>query len=78
MTSQSENQRAAERARAVLKPGDRLLVKTCGNSRGTSVTMKGWSPYFPDFIASRTMDEDELHPINVLKVNGKPVSFADP
>jgi len=73
-----ENGRAAERARQVLKPGDRLLVAVCGNCRGVTVTMTGWSADFPDFIASKTLDADELHPINIRKVNGTPVSFADP
>jgi len=73
----SRNKRAVRRAKAILKPGDRLYIATCGN-RGVTVTMTGWSASFPDFIASKTLEDDELHPINVRKVNGVPVSFDDP
>lgn len=73
----ARNQRAARRAKAILKPGDRLYVATCGG-RGVTVTMVGWSADFPDFIASKTLDGDELHPINVRKLNGKPITFDDP
>lgn len=73
----SRNKRAVRRAKAILKPGDRLYVGTCGN-RGVTVTMVGWSTNFPDFIASKSLDGDELHPINVRKVNGIAVSFDDP
>jgi hypothetical protein len=60
------NKRAVRRAKAVLKPGDRLQVAGCGG-RCVTVTMIGWSQYFPDFIASKTLDSDELHPINVRR-----------
>lgn len=73
----ARNKRAVRRAKAMLKAGDRLYVTTCGG-RGATVTMVGWSPHFPDFIASKTLDGDELHPINVRKVNGVAVSFDDP
>lgn len=69
--------RAVVRAREVLQPGDKLSVGTCGG-RVSNVTMVGWSESFPGFITSKTLVDDELHPINVRKVNGVPTSFADP
>lgn len=69
------NKLAAKRARLVLKSGDRVAVSMCGG-RTVTVTMIGWSESFPDFIASRTMSDDELHPINIRKVNGFPVNFG--
>jgi hypothetical protein len=74
----AENRRAVDRARTELKAGDRLLVGICGNSRGVTVTMTGWSDQFPGFITTKTFDSDEIHPINVRKVNGRLTSFADP
>lgn len=74
----SRNKRAVRRAKAILKPGDRLLVNTCGG-RGSTVTMIGWCDApLDDYIRSKSLDGDELHPINVRKVNGVPVSFDDP
>jgi hypothetical protein len=74
----AEIRRAAVRAKAALHPGDRLLVGMCGNARGSTVTMTGWSDDFPGFIRTKTFDADEIHPINIRKVNGVPTSFADP
>jgi hypothetical protein len=78
MDATSENARAVERAKAVLKPGDRLFITTCGNGRGATVTMTGWSETFPGFITSKTMHDDELHPVNVRRRNGQSVGFRDP
>lgn len=72
----SRNKRAVQRAKAILRPGDKLSVMGCGG-RLVTVTMVGWSESFPDFIASKTLVDDELHPINVRKVNGRPVDFGD-
>ena len=69
--------RAVRRAKAVLKPGDRLYVSVCGG-RGVTVTMVGWCDApLSDYIRSKSLDGDELHPSNVRKVNGKPVDFGD-
>ncbi len=72
----SAHARAARQARQILKPGDRLFIGTCG-SRGVTVTMTGWSDQFEGFLTSKTLDGDELHPINIRKVNGKPVNFGE-
>ncbi|MBO9380293.1 hypothetical protein GG804_26360 [Sphingomonas histidinilytica] len=63
--------RATERARAVLKPGDRLLVTKCGGGKGT-VTFQGWDK---DWIV--TPSRNDVHASHILKVNGKPASFLD-
>lgn len=73
----AEITRAVERAKAVLRVGDRILIGTCGNSRGSTITMTGWSADFPGFLTSKTLDGDELHPINIRKVNGVPTDFSD-
>ncbi len=78
MTEQqiAESRRATERAKAVLKPGDRLYVKNCGDSRST-VAMIGWAaPPFDCWITSKA--RDDIHAMHILKVNGVPTSFADP
>jgi hypothetical protein len=62
---------AAERGRKVLKPGDRCRVRICGGGQVT-VTMAGWSG---EFFTSRTAQFH--HPINVSRLNGKPVNFAE-
>lgn len=73
--------RAEERARAALKPGDRLYVERCGGIRAT-VKFVGFCDYLgrPDpqgrCIQSKTLDD--LHAWNVLRVNGVPMSFRDP
>jgi hypothetical protein len=75
----SRHERAVRRAKAILKPGDKLYVEVCGG-RGVTVTMVGWNtdPYLSDYIVTKSLDGDEIHPSNVRKVNGKPVSFSDP
>jgi len=72
----AENKRATERARAVLRPGDRLLVKCCGGSKST-VTMLGWQePPLEDWIYSKC--SDEIHAMHIVKVNGVRMTFGDP
>lgn len=72
--------RATERARAILKPGDRLLIANCGGR--STVTFVGWVDHrgVPDpvgrCIASKTLDD--LLAWNVSKVNGQPANFRDP
>ncbi len=64
-------ERATERARAVLKPGDWLTVRNCGDSR-SRVRMTGWDG---DWICSRT--RSDIHALHVLKVNGDWIGFDD-
>lgn len=74
-------QRAADRARQVLEPGDRLLMCSACGGRGQTVTFVGWVDYRgqPDplgtMFASKTLDD--LSPWNIAKRNGVPVSFRD-
>lgn len=72
--------RAAERARATLKPGDRIRVTRCGGASPT-FTFVGWAPLLAGDGPSRWMESaggsDDLSPFSVLAVNGKPTSFRD-
>ncbi|WP_374650287.1 hypothetical protein [Rhizorhabdus sp.] len=68
----AESKRAVERARAVLKVGDRLAVSRCGG-RVINVKMTGWDG---DWICSAK--HNDLAAICVEKLNGQPVSFRDP
>lgn len=61
---------ATDRARDVLKPGDRLYVIRCGGSKST-ITMTGWDG---NWITCRS--RDDIAAVNVLRVNGKPVAFG--
>lgn len=71
----AELRRATERARATLRPGDRLRVNGCGGTSAT-VTMTGWCPLYPNWITSKS--RDDIHAMHITKVNGVPTSFADP
>lgn len=63
-------------AKETLQPGDRLLVAMCGGVK-TTVTFKGWSETFPGFIETPTLFGDQVHPFNILKVNGRVLRFID-
>lgn len=65
--------RATARAKAILKPGDRLQVEYGCSNRIINVTMTGWDGCW---ICCRTYND--IHAHHVRKVNGRPVSFADP
>lgn len=67
--------RATGRARAMLRPGDRLHVTRCGGSKAV-VTFTGFDSFFPDWICSAT--RNDIHAFHIYKVNGAPVSFDDP
>lgn len=54
-----------------LKPGDRLRIQRCGPTFVT-VTFRDWDG---GWICSRTLYD--ISPVNVLKVNGKPVDFTN-
>jgi hypothetical protein len=74
----ARHRRAERRAKAILKPGDRLYVGVCGG-RGVTVTFVRWNetPPLEGYVVSRSLDGDEIHPSNIRKVNGVPVSFGD-
>lgn len=65
------SKRATERARAVLKPGDRLRVTKCGGGQAT-VTFQRWEG---DSIV--TPARNDVHASHIVKLNGKPISFQD-
>lgn len=75
--------RAADRARAVLKPGDRIRVTRCGGASPT-YTFDGWASWLTPEYAGRPprwmqskSGIDDLSPFCVLAVNGVPTSFRD-
>lgn len=73
--------RSADRAREVLKPGDRVTLgsKCGGGSQTVTFSHWGWLELpIPDFSYFSARTIDELHPWNITKVNGQPVSFRDP
>lgn len=64
-------QRATERARAIVMPGDQLqFVKCGGRSRGRFV---GWDGMWMCMAGGR----DDVSALSVFKLNGAWVSFAD-
>lgn len=67
------SQRATDRAKALLKPGDRLQVEYGCSNRIINVTMTGWEGVW---ICCRSYND--IHAHHVRKVNGVPISFRDP
>lgn len=70
--------RATERARAVLKPGDKIRVIGCGGTVATCRfvafgTKADGSPV--DWICSRT--RDDISASHIIRLNGVPTSFRD-
>ena len=66
--------RATERAKAALKPGDRLRVRRCGG-REVTVTFKCWDLLHPKWINSASLDD--IHALHIVKVNGVKTGFSD-
>lgn len=62
---------AEDRARRLLKVGDRLRVARCGGQKVT-VTMTGWDGRW---ITSAKYND--IHARHVEKVNGVPVNFSE-
>lgn len=65
-------ERAYHLARATLKPGDKIRVLCCGNSRGSIFIFAGWDGRW---AVSRT-GVDDLAPAGILTVNGKWVDWS--
>lgn len=63
--------RAADRARAVLRPGDRITFTSCPGTKRWGI-FEGWER---DWIRTRT--RDDVSASTITKVNGRLVSFAD-
>lgn len=67
--------RATERAKAVLKAGDRVRVD------GATVTFAYWSGAWglpdPEGRAFSSRSKDDLSAWNIVAINGHPVSFRD-
>lgn len=63
--------RARARAFKFLKPGDVVVATGCGGIR-RRVTFLFWEGYW---ICGKTVND--VSPLSVYRVNGKPVSFRD-
>lgn len=70
----SHYRRTVDRAKAALKPGDRVRLLICGGGEAT-YTFECWDGDGGCF-QSRSGISD-LHPYNVVRVNGEPTSFRD-
>lgn len=68
----AENIRAIDRARAALKPGDRIAFTSCPGTARTA-TFVGWDG---NWICSKT--RSDISARCIFKLNGQPVSFGDP
>ncbi len=64
---------ATDRARRVLRMGDRIVVTRCPGTKRT-VTFEHWDG---DWIVSRS-GIDDISASNISKVNGEPVNFLEP
>jgi len=62
---------AAENAKRLLKPGDRLRVTKCPGTKRTIT----FAEFSGQWIVSRS-GADDYHPLNVDRVNGLPVDFT--
>ncbi|WP_312145217.1 hypothetical protein [Brevundimonas sp.] len=72
------SRRATDRARAVLKPGDKIRATGCGGTVATYRficfgTKTDGTP--SDWICSRT--RDDIHASHIIRLNGVPTSFRD-
>lgn len=74
----AEIARATERARAVLKPGDRITFTSCPGTKRWGI-FEGFDSGRLTSQASwiRTRTRNDISPITISKVNGKPASFRD-
>lgn len=75
--------RAADRARAALKPGDRIRVTRCGGA-APIYTFDGWATNYGANTTTETSrwmrsisGVDDLSPFCLIAVNGEPTSFRD-
>jgi hypothetical protein len=71
---QAHYARAVARAKQVLHRGDKVRLITHGGGQAT-YRMTGWGGPDENWIVSASTDE--LHPYNVVRVNGARVSFRD-
>lgn len=71
----AERYRARDRAKAALKPGDRIRVGRCGGAFPT-YTFVGFDEGSSYWMVSKS-GRDDLSPYCVIAVNGVPTSFRD-
>lgn len=72
LAERAESIRAIDRARLALDLGDRIAFTSCPGTARTA-TFDGWDG---NWIRSKT--RDDISARSIFKVNGQPVSFADP
>lgn len=65
--------RAAANAKRILKPGDKIMVKRCGGMK-VRYEFAGWCRN-GQWAFSKT-GVDDIHAINIYKVNGRFVDFT--
>ncbi|USN15426.1 hypothetical protein KIKIMORA_02800 [Brevundimonas phage vB_BpoS-Kikimora] len=64
--------RSVTRAKALLRRGDKVRLTICGGGEATYV----FDCWDGEWMISKS-GIDELHPYNVVRLNGKPLSFRD-
>lgn len=68
----AEAYRARDRAKALLKPGDRIRVSRCGGLLRT-YTFSHWDGFWAVSVSGIS----DLSPTSIDRLNGAPVSFMD-
>ena len=69
----AHSKRATERARAVIKPGDRISRNMCGGIKQHFI----FDHWEGDWMCGKTSAVSDCHAKHVYRVNGKLVSFRD-
>ncbi|UTC28316.1 hypothetical protein GURKE_02850 [Brevundimonas phage vB_BpoS-Gurke] len=64
--------RSVTRAKALLRRGDKVRLTICGGGQATYV----FADWDGEWMVSKS-GVNELHPYNVVRLNGKPLSFRD-
>lgn len=72
LAKRAQSIRAIDRAKQALKAGDRIAFTSCPGTARTA-TFQGWDG---NWICSKT--RDDIAASSIFKLNGEPVSFADP
>lgn len=65
---------AIDKARSILKPGDRLRVAKCPGTKRT-ITFKCWDGRDSCWMVSQA-GIDDYHPVTIDRINGTPIDIA--
>lgn len=66
---------AVDRARAIVKRGDRLRVTKCPGTKRT-MTFECWDGPDSCWMVSKS-GIDDYHPVTIDRINGKPIDIAE-